>query len=61
MDTAFGRVALPVDEVMGQQQVTLKPLTGHLSAIRAGAGCAVLPSGDVAIALHADLLHRARH
>lgn len=44
-------VAIPVDEVVGQQQVTVKPLQGHLQEIRAASGCALMPNGDVSIVL----------
>jgi two-component system chemotaxis sensor kinase CheA len=43
-----GAVALPVDNIVGQFQVTIKPLTGFLKKIRAVSGCALLPSADVA-------------
>ncbi len=44
-------VAIPVDEVLGQQQVTIKPLQGHAKEIRAGAGWALLGSGETALVL----------
>jgi len=44
-------VAIPVDEVLGQQQVTIKPLQGHAKGIRAGAGWALLGSGETALVL----------
>ena len=51
-----GSIGLIIDEVIGQQQVVMKPLTGHLRDIRGGTGCALLSSGEVAIALDAELL-----
>jgi two-component system chemotaxis sensor kinase CheA len=51
-----GAVALPVDELLGNQQVMLKPLHGPLSHIRAAAGCGMLRTGDVAIALDCERL-----
>jgi two-component system chemotaxis sensor kinase CheA len=57
VQTARGAVALPVDELLGNQQVMLKPLHGPLSHIRAAAGCGMLRTGDVAIALDCDRLH----
>jgi len=42
--------------VIGQQQVTMKSLQGQLKDIRAGSGCALLASGDVAIALDCERL-----
>jgi hypothetical protein len=35
----------------------LKPLRGLLSGIRAAAGCGMLRTGDVAVALDCDKLH----
>ncbi len=52
--TSHGEVALPIDEIVSQQQVTMKPLQGQLKKIRAGVGCAMLGSGDVAIALDCE-------
>ncbi len=57
VQTLRGAVALPVDELIGNQQVMLKPLRGLLSTIRAAAGCGMLRTGDVAIALDCDKLH----
>jgi two-component system chemotaxis sensor kinase CheA len=44
-------LAIPVDEIIGQQQVTIKPLQGHAKDIKAGAGWALLGSGDTALVL----------
>jgi two-component system chemotaxis sensor kinase CheA len=57
VQTERGAVALPVDELIGNQQVMLKPLHGPLSHIRAAAGCGMLRTGDVAIALDCDRLY----
>jgi two-component system chemotaxis sensor kinase CheA len=54
--TPRGYLGLMMDEVIGQQQVVMKPLTGHLKDIRGGVGCALLPSGEVAIALDVEQL-----
>lgn len=59
LETSFGSIAMPVDEVLGHEQVRLKPLEGHLSRIRAGKGCAVLRTGEVAIALDAHQIHQS--
>lgn len=45
------RVALSVDELIGQQQVLIRPLQGYLSGIRGVTGCALLGSGDVGMVL----------
>ncbi len=50
-------LCLPVDDILGQQQVTMKSLPGQLKNIRAGAGCALLDSGEVAIALDCEQLN----
>ena len=57
VQTSRGALALPVDELIGNQQVMLKPLHGPLSDIRAAAGCGMLRTGDVAIALDCDRLY----
>ena len=56
VETTRGKVGLPVDEIIGEQQVVIKPLQGHLRGIRGGAGCALLSSGQVAIALDVENL-----
>ena len=58
--TANGRLAIPIDELLGHEQVTMKPLTGFLQGIRAGAGCGLLRNGGVAIALNCERLHEIR-
>ncbi len=45
------RTALSVDELIGQQQVLIRPLQGYLSGIRGVMGCALLGSGDVGMVL----------
>jgi two-component system chemotaxis sensor kinase CheA len=54
--TTKGMLGVPVDEIVGQQQVTMKPLQGQVQEIRAGAGYALLGSGEVAIALDCERL-----
>lgn len=56
-NTSRGRLGLPVDEMFDQQQVVMKPLVGHLQNIRAGIGCALLGTGDVAIVLDCEKLN----
>ena len=45
------RTALSIDELIGQQQVLIRPLHGYLSGIRGVTGCALLSSGDVGMVL----------
>ena len=45
------RVALSVDELVGQQLVLIRPLQGYLSGIRGVTGCALLGSGGVGMVL----------
>ncbi len=45
------RVALSVDELVGQQLVMVRPLQGYLSGIRGATGCALLGSGGVGMVL----------
>ncbi len=45
------RLALQVDELMGQQLVLIRPLRGYLTGIRGVTGCALLGGGDVGMVL----------
>ena len=54
--TNRGFIGLPVDEIIGQEQVMMKELPGYLKKIRGGSGCALLASGEVAIALDIEQL-----
>ena len=57
VQTTLGVMGLPVDEIIGEQQVVLKPLQGQLQAgIQGGAGCALMSSGEIAIALDVENL-----
>ncbi|MEN0065502.1 MAG: ATP-binding protein, partial [Myxococcota bacterium] len=55
--TSRGMLAIPIDELLGHEKVTMKPLTGPLGGIRASAGCGLLRSGGVAIALNCEYLN----
>jgi two-component system chemotaxis sensor kinase CheA len=52
-----GRIAFPVDKLVGNQQVMLKPMNGLLQNIRASSGYGVLRSGEVALTLDCERLH----
>ncbi|MBV1862359.1 MAG: chemotaxis protein CheA [Nannocystaceae bacterium] len=54
---ARGKMAIPIDELVGQEQVTMNPLSGFLTRIRGAAACGLLRSGEVAIALDCERLH----
>ena len=54
---ARGRMAIPIDELVGQEQVTMNPLSGFLAHIRGAAACGLLRSGEVAIALDCERLY----
>jgi two-component system chemotaxis sensor kinase CheA len=56
VQTSQGDLALPVDTLLGNQQVMLKPLKGALSRMRAVAGYGMLRSGDVAVTLDCEQL-----
>lgn len=45
------RIALLVDELMGQQLVLIRPLRGYLAGIHGVTGCALLGGGDVGMVL----------
>lgn len=54
---AQGRsVAVPVDELIGQQLVLLRPLKGVLSGLRNMTGIALLAGGDVGMVVSANML-----
>jgi two-component system chemotaxis sensor kinase CheA len=57
VQTSHGDLALPVDGLLGNQQLMLKPLRGVLSGVRAAAGCGMMRSGDVAVTLDCEQLH----
>jgi two-component system, chemotaxis family, sensor kinase CheA len=57
VQTSRGMVAVPVQSLLGNQPIMLKPLRGALSRIRSAAGCGMLRSGDVALALDCEGLH----
>ncbi len=46
-----GSVALAIDELLGRQQVLVRPLPGQLADIRNASGCALLGEGEVGILL----------
>jgi len=51
VESHSGLVAYEVDEIVGQEQLRVMPLSGHLSSINGAAGCAILGNGDVGIVL----------
>jgi two-component system chemotaxis sensor kinase CheA len=57
VQSANGPLGLPVDALLGNQPVMLKPLRGVISNVRAAAGCGMLRSGDVALTLDCERLH----
>ncbi|WP_434615426.1 Hpt domain-containing protein [Tabrizicola sp. M-4] len=58
---AQGRsVAVPVDELVGQQLVLLRPLKGVLSGMQNMTGIALLAGGDVGMVVSANLLCAAQ-
>ena len=59
-NTSSGPIGLPVDEMLNQQQVVMKPLTGQLENIRASWGCALLGTGEVALVLDCERLAKKR-
>ncbi|MEY4576321.1 MAG: hypothetical protein RL701_1024 [Pseudomonadota bacterium] len=57
VQTPRGQLAIPVDTLLGNQPVMLKPLKGVIARVRAAAGCGMLRSGDVALTLDCDQLN----
>ncbi len=52
--TGSGVVAIPVHALLGNQPIMLKPLRGVLAGVRAAAGCGMLRTGDIALALDTE-------
>jgi two-component system, chemotaxis family, sensor kinase CheA len=52
--SSYNDYCIPVDEILGQQQVTMKPATGLIADVKANAGCAILNTGEIAIALDCE-------
>ena len=51
VDSERGRIALPIDELIGRQQVLVRPLQGQLADAQAVSGCALLGEGQVGMVL----------
>jgi len=51
VESQSGLIAYEVDEIIGQEQLRVVPLSGHLSSISGATGCAILGNGDVGIVL----------
>jgi two-component system, chemotaxis family, sensor kinase CheA len=51
VDGENGSAALPIDELLGRQQVLVRPLRGHLTDARGASGCAIFGEGEVGIVL----------
>ncbi|MDD5053402.1 MAG: chemotaxis protein CheA [Sulfuricurvum sp.] len=56
VETAAGRIAIMVDELVGRQQVVIKPLGKSLAKLKEISGGAILGSGDIALILNIDEL-----
>ena len=56
VETESGRIAIMVDELVGRQQVVIKPLGKSLAKLREISGGAILGSGDIALILNVDEL-----
>lgn len=56
VETEAGRIAIMVDELVGRQQVVIKPLGKALAKLREISGGAILGSGDIALILNVDEL-----
>jgi two-component system chemotaxis sensor kinase CheA len=52
VEQAEKEIALVVDELIGQQQVFIQPLQGHLADLPSVSGCALLGEGDVGMVLN---------
>jgi len=56
VETEEGRIAIMVDELIGRQQVVIKPLGKSLARLKEITGGAILGSGDIALILNVDEL-----
>lgn len=56
VETESGRIAIMVDELVGRQQVVIKPLGKSLAKLKEISGGAILGSGDIALILNVDAL-----
>lgn len=56
VETEAGRIAIMVDELVGRQQVVIKPLGKSLAKLREISGGAILGSGDIALILNVEEL-----
>lgn len=56
VETQAGRIAIMVDELIGRQQVVIKPLGKSLAKLKEITGGAILGSGDIALILNVDEL-----
>jgi len=56
VETEAGRIAIMVDELVGRQQVVIKPLGKSLARLKEISGGAILGSGDIALILNVDAL-----
>lgn len=55
------RIAVPVDEILGQQIVMLRPLRGVLAGIRGVSGLAILPGGETGMVISLSRMARQRN
>ena len=51
VESSDSLVALFVDELLGQQQTVIKPLSAYLGEARAVSGCTILGNGEVSLIL----------
>lgn len=56
VETESGRIAIMVDDLVGRQQVVIKPLGKALARLKEISGGAILGSGDIALILNVDEL-----
>ena len=54
--TSRGDFALPVAQILGTEQVTLRPLSSLLSGIRGASACGLMANGEIAITLDCEKL-----
>ena len=57
LTTARGRLGIPIDELVGNQQIVLKPLEAPVDQIKAAVGYGLLRTGEITVALDCEELN----
>jgi len=62
LDSHTKKVCLFVDEIIGQQQAVVKPLSSYIGDIQGLTGCMVMPDGKIGLIIDVDgLIEKAEN